>query len=236
LFEHLADENKRAYKLDESANWEDWWNQIPLQMSDLTGPDAPHMFHLCSRCDLGLDDNSGSNTRWHGAPAAHPNDLVLAVKSRMSSLCAHQVALILPAAEVQQLRQTVSKQPVGVFPRRSFSDVLRSKIVRTAESVFHEGSLNNTAFEYLRDWATGTARRKPRPQTYTFLDHRVTHINEGKACQPITPQRQLDSKPRPIIVLHSSDIETAVGPLQSVEQEANQDDEPPLVFHGNSDF
>ena len=47
-------QNKQAYKLDESADWEAWWDEVDLRMSQLTGPEAPHWFHICSRKDLSL--------------------------------------------------------------------------------------------------------------------------------------------------------------------------------------
>ena len=231
-FEHLADENKKAYKLDEAAHWEQWWNQVPLVMSDLTGPEAPHLFHLCSRCDLGLDDVQGVNTKWPGAPPADPMDLVMSVKSRMSSVSAHQVALILPASEVKSLCQTVSKQPVGVFPRRHVSDKLRGDIVRNAETVFQHGTLSEPAFRYLEGWAKSTARRKPRPHTYTFLNHRTRAANLSPA-QPI-PSGGFASKPRPVTVLYSGDLSHAVGQIQSIDEEILQDEEPPLVFYGGN--
>ena len=62
-----------------------------LEMSDLSGPEAPHTFHLCSWCDLRLDEVHGANTMWRpGAPPADPEDLVMSVnlKSRMSSFSA----------------------------------------------------------------------------------------------------------------------------------------------------
>jgi hypothetical protein len=227
-FEHLANENKQAYKLDESANWENWWNQIPLQMSDLTGPNAPHLFHVCQRRDLGADDVNGTATKWVGAPEPHLDDVVLAVKSRLSSICAHQVALILPAVELNQLQNNILKQPVGIFPRRSFSDQLRVQIVRTAESVFDQGSLNQAAFDYLKAWGSSTARREPRPQSYTFLNHKASKRIYAKQTA-FTPS--MVNSVRPITVLRSNDPRSAVGRVQTLEQESCQDVEPPMDIH-----
>ncbi len=48
-----------AYKMDEAADWEEWWDQVPVSISQLCGPEAPHYFRVCRRCDLGLLDMHG---------------------------------------------------------------------------------------------------------------------------------------------------------------------------------
>lgn len=223
-FEHLANENKFAYKLDEAAHWEDWWNQIHLKMSDLTGPEAPHYFRICSRHDLTPNELQGTSTSWPGAPREHPDDIVMAVKSRLASISAHQVALICPAAEIQQLRATVKLQPNGLFPRKEFTQANRVKVVRSAESVFESGSLNEEAFTFLKEWAMGTQRRKPRCSTYTFLEHRASG---NTACQAISHQPDPPTAPRQITVFRDGSLSKAVGHVMSAEEEARQDAEPP---------
>ena len=49
-------EHALAYKMDEAADWEEWWDQVPAHFSQLCGPEAPHYFRACRRCDLGLLD------------------------------------------------------------------------------------------------------------------------------------------------------------------------------------
>lgn len=41
-----------SYKLDEVADWQEWFNETGLALSRLTGPLAPHWFRICHRQDL----------------------------------------------------------------------------------------------------------------------------------------------------------------------------------------
>ena len=47
---------RKAYKLDEAAEWGLWGEQhLRLKMSNLTNEAAPHSFHICYRQNLSLE-------------------------------------------------------------------------------------------------------------------------------------------------------------------------------------
>ena len=46
-------QDSKAYKLDEAAEWVPWVKEVRLEMSALTGPDAPHYFRICFRKHFG---------------------------------------------------------------------------------------------------------------------------------------------------------------------------------------
>ena len=46
--------NSRCYKLDEAAEWSAWIEQNGVDLSSLTGPNAPHYFRVCLRRDVAV--------------------------------------------------------------------------------------------------------------------------------------------------------------------------------------
>ena len=46
-------EAAKAYKLQEAADWVEWWSELDLTLSALTGPDTPHWFRICRLRGLG---------------------------------------------------------------------------------------------------------------------------------------------------------------------------------------
>lgn len=165
-----------VYKLDEAAEWESWWGEIPLKCANLTGPKAPHKLHICSRRDLSVFESQATATAWPGAPQPHPDDVVVSVFDRMSSARAHQVALLVPGRELPGWRQQLSTQPEAgsSHPRRCLSMADRQLIARRAQEVYACGDISGEAHAYLTEWARGSRRRWPRPARYEFLQHRRT--------------------------------------------------------------
>ena len=172
VMESKAIGNKRAYKLDESACWEPWWDELQLQMANLTGPLAPHWFHICTRKDLDLLELGAPETAWPGAPTSHPEDIVCAVKDRMASARVHQVALLVPNSEIAGLQRSLSIQPRGLHPRRAVGEEDLKKVVARAREALNQHLISQEACDFLVGWATGATPKVSRPATYKFLNHR----------------------------------------------------------------
>ena len=169
-----------AYKLDEAADWVSWWGEVPLQMSNLTGPLAPHWFHICAREDLTSEELDAPRTAFLGAPDPTGQDIVVAIKDRMSSPKTHQVALLVSGRDVPRLRATLRERPAGLHERRAFSPKDRETVWNAAQEALRAEAISPKAAAYLQEWAIGTRRRKPRPETYEFL----TPVTAAPAAAP----------------------------------------------------
>ena len=55
-----------AYKLDEAADWHNWWAENALRLSGLTSPEAGHLFRICRLKDLGVPVTSAPATSYGG--------------------------------------------------------------------------------------------------------------------------------------------------------------------------
>jgi hypothetical protein len=157
----------KAYKLDEAADWQEWWGETGLSLSRLTGPDAPHWFHVCRLKDMGETDVPLTSVP--GMPPPLPDDVVMVVKERMASVSAHQVLRLLPANACQNL---VRVQPRGLHSRRAGGEEVKAKVARVAKDLLAKGVIQPAAHDYLVGWAEGTGERHARPLTYSFLEVR----------------------------------------------------------------
>ena len=165
-----------AYKLDEVARWDEWWDQLGCTFSNLTGPDAPHYFRVCLRKDLGEVDAVPHDRRQElrcpseniGDPP-QAEDIMLVVKSRLHDLDVKQVVQVLPAA----LRTRVFRlpQPRGLCTRRAVPREVREKCARTATNLHIAREISTTSLAYLTGWSRSTRARQPRPADYKFLNH-----------------------------------------------------------------
>ena len=147
---------KRVWKHDQSADWREWIEEIPVSFGCLTGPQAPHGFRILFRKQLeGVDDVQ--RTSWPDAAPAHPDDLVMAVHGFMSDEKPFQISLLVPAREVDDLRRSFSLQPSGSHGRRHFSFADREEMVRKTQVCFDKGGINEEARTFLcsraRDFA-----------------------------------------------------------------------------------
>jgi len=198
--------NSLAYKLDQAAEWVKWGEDgLDFICSNLTGPKAPHSFHICYREDLSTDELPGEQTAWDGAPRPRGGDVVVALRSNMADKKAFQVALLVPQDTVQSLRLHAPVQPWGIHDRRPFNLKDRQKTVRTATACHKVGALSDKAWLYLTSWAMGTLRQHKRPKQYTFLQQRLTDLAEealplvGPAADHLRPT--WEETPRPVIIL-----------------------------------
>ena len=186
--------NARAYKHDEAAKWDDWWDQLGLHFSNLTGPDAPHYFRVGLRSDVGIRGvpvphdiakekevaHATPNADW---PALLPEDVVLTVKQRMSSLQVAQVIDLVPVGVRRRLMH--SPQPFGVHARRAGNGEIMGKCADIAQQLLAERVINHTAAQYLMNWGRGVHSKEPRPRDYPFLRHRWEPDDLGLVRDPI---------------------------------------------------
>ena len=115
-----------AYKLDEAPRWNDWWDEISLNFSKLTGPLAPHSFRVCTRLDLGKC--TGGHGELEVRPEPLPNgpaeaggDIVVVVRHYMHSNVVSQLFTAWPDAGL-------FRQPSGSHQRRPVNDKNRKKL------------------------------------------------------------------------------------------------------------
>ena len=209
--------NKVAYKLDESPSWETWWDELQLQMGNLTGPLAPHWFHICSRKDLDATEKDSPETSWPNAPSSRPGDIVCAIKDRMASGRAHQVALLMPERDIKLTRQLLSVQPSGLHPRRHLKRDDARKIIARAKEVFDEQLINQAAYDFLISWASGTAVKQKRPDVYHFLNHRCNDPAAAPAASQAVPRYLHPGRQEPRqIQIHR--VDGSALPLQDEEE------------------
>ena len=177
-----------CWKHDQSADWRSWAEEIPLKFSCVTGPLAPHGFRIVQRHQM-EDIGDAEITAWPGAPPPHPNDLVMGVHKYMSDAQPYQVCLLVPAAEIDDVRRSLSLQPSGNQLRKHMPVKEREDIVKKAEQCHLKGGIHKDALDFLIGWAKGTKRRDPRLQHYSFLDHRYNSTPENAA-----PRRYLQGQ------------------------------------------
>ena len=189
--ERVSRRHTFAYKMDEAASWEKWWDDITATYTQLTGPLAPHLFKVCLRKDLGkLGDHEETTTPADVLPGnLQPSggDVVVVVKEHMHCRTVHQVFTAWPASRCGA-NLHVQPQAGSLHPRRpmAFSD--RQKIASKAEELHATSTISGKARDYLVHWAMGTLGRLPRPTSYRFLGHR-TGGTAGHSLLPGRPQR-----------------------------------------------
>jgi len=222
--ERVSRRHSLAYKMDEAASWETWWNDITVSFSQLTGPRAPHLFKVCLRKDLGkLGDCEETNIPAELLPGNHQpsgRDVVVVVREHMHCRTVHQVFTAWPASHCGANLHV--QPPVGsLHPRRhmAFSD--RQKITSKAEELCSANTISGKARDYLVDWAMGTLERLPRPPVYRFLGHRTGDGAAGLGLLPARPQRPATHQVR----VRGLVAENAVAPPQSDPAEAGSDDD-----------
>ena len=215
-----------AYKLDEAAKWEDWWDQLGMEFNNLTGPDAPHYFRVCLRKDLGELSSTPHNRReelrakvqeLNSTP--HEEDIMMVVKARMHHLHVTQVLQLLPNA----LRRRMFRldQPQGLHARRPGGNDVKKDCHKKAMELYAANEISTTAMGYLTGWAAGTRLRHPRPAQYEFLSHRWAPEPRGFARQHAGPAAGERMKRLRVSVVGVSG--------QALPAEPESEDDAPLV-------
>ena len=221
--------NACAYKLDEAAPWVEWAeDDMHFSCSSLTGPEAPHSFHVCLREDLGPQELGPKVlvTAWPGAPKPQGGDVVVALRSNMSDLKAFQVVLLVPQDRARQLQLHAKALPTrSVHPRRRTEVLARKLLISKATACHEKGALSEKAYLYLTDWAKGTRRRHRRPEHYAFLQHRIGQGHAAAQAPPLTGiapdllEPKWTKEPRPIEIRRFRP-----GPCADLEPEPAEDD------------
>ena len=152
-----------AYKLDEAPEWVQWAEEVDLNLSALTGPEAPHYFRTCRRRHLGTMSTHGGDAAAEAAASQrsdhrgyqpHGDDVVLVVKDRMASIEVSQIILMLPAADLGRIHG-LPLQPHGTHQRRSASEADRRKVYDAAHAVWQADAITPKARDYLTQWSSG---------------------------------------------------------------------------------
>ncbi len=219
----------KAYKHDECARWDDWWDQLGLSFANLTGPDAPHYFRVCCRADIGANaplPHDAAQERAHGTGCVgsgwltpHRDDLVLVVKDRMASLRVAQVVPLVPAA--LQRRVLRAPMPTGLHDRRPGGEDMKRKCARVATQLAAERVISQVAADYLVQWATGTRPRVPRPGRYSFLLHRWKQQDPGAPRENVRYQGGEGLAPRVRVAIRG----VSGAPLPEDEEGAEGEEE-----------
>ena len=84
----------------------------------------------------------------------------------------YRVVTVVTAEQAAVLRRSF-KQPEGVWRRRPISDKVRKQVKSRAPLCVRNRLISPEAGAYLTNWVDETLERKPRPQRYAFLAHRV---------------------------------------------------------------
>jgi len=179
----------KAYKLDEAAQWAEWWDETNLFFSQVTGPEAPHWFRFCALRDLGEDSSAERAVPLRslpGLPPEHLDDVVMVVKQRMASTEVLQVVRVFSSADRGRLTLL---QPHGQRPRRPDSGGVKAKVARVARELHAARAIEDAARDYLVGWAEGSRYREPRPDSYAFLRHRWQPGIMAQPCLQRMPQR-----------------------------------------------
>lgn len=172
-----------AYKMDEAASWETWWEQMNVKFSQLTGPRAPHVFMVTRRQYLALL-LEGKGPPADPAPGIPPwaTDVMVAVKEYMHNNKPYQVFTAWPGNDVGHL----ANQPPAdsVHPRRTVTLADRKAIARKAQEAHARSVISAKARDYLVQWSSSTRHRQPRPARYEFLNHRAEQPSLGGVAGP----------------------------------------------------
>ena len=217
-----------AYKLDEAPEWEHWWDEVGLQLNNLTGPSAPHVLRVCLRRDLGCTAENAAERGVAVQPLPglipHGDDVVLVVKAFMSSPQIHQMLVALPFHG----RPRLSLQPAGLHGRRLGDDRVKGIVARRAEEVFAEGHINSRARDYLVQWASGVRRRLPKPEAYAFLSHRW---HQGQSDSSLAQASRRGASPTNMARILAVGQGGAVGePLPAHAESDDDPDQGPLIL------
>ena len=65
---------RNEWKHDSSAEWDKWLEEVPVSLTGLTGPKAPHLFRILKRKMLSIKDLD--SLQYEFAPG-HPKEILL---------------------------------------------------------------------------------------------------------------------------------------------------------------
>lgn len=164
--------DKSAHKHDESADWNQWLLEVPLQFASLTGPQAPHHFRIGRRLTWSTQDFASAKVTSSStfAEVDSQNDLMLALYQYMSDRHPYQIVKLFSPTECKRLKASMSVQPgPQVFPRKAIKQADREKVHKQATIAYEKNAIGKEAFDFLTSWSKSTMRRWPRPVEYSYL-------------------------------------------------------------------
>lgn len=175
----LARESAKAYKLDECTTWDEWCKDIRLDVSNMTGPRAPHFFKVCQRSDLVDESTAARCERLHQGHRPAAGDVVLVTKHYLHDTEVLQVCTVLAESSRSQLSP---EPPAGIASRRYWMESGRSALRGVAEDLLRRRHISQKARDYLVQWASKTRAVNRRPSLYNFLSHR-TRCDRARSAQ-----------------------------------------------------
>lgn len=158
-----------SYKLDEMPEWDEWIGDVPLQISSITGPRAPHWFKVCIRSDV-EEHIVAAAEPFPGGHRPASGDVLVVIKHHMHDADVLQVCSALP----ESFRSNLSgEQPSGSAARRAWPLAGRIAVRKCAEKLFLSQDISAKARDYLVEWSSQTRVLHPKLSDYSFLPHRA---------------------------------------------------------------
>jgi hypothetical protein len=124
---------RKAWKHDSSPEWDKWLEEIPVTLTGLTGPKAPHLFRILKRKMLSMKDLD--SLQYEFAPG-HPEDILLLCHTFESSPKPFQAEVAIRAESLPGLISRLTWQPSGEHPRRHVAWKIRNQVKVKADAAF----------------------------------------------------------------------------------------------------
>ena len=124
---------RKAWKHDSSPEWNKWLEEIPVTLTGLTGPKAPHLFRILKRKMLSMKDLD--SLQYEFAPG-HPEDILLLCHMFESSPKPFQAEVAIRAESLPGLISRLTWQPSGEHPRRHVAWKIRNEVKVKADAAF----------------------------------------------------------------------------------------------------
>ena len=126
---------RKAWKHDSSPEWDKWLDEMPVTMTGLTGPKAPHLFRILRRKMLSMKDLD--SLQYDFAPG-HPEDILLLCHMYESSPKPFQAEVAIRAESLPGLLSKLVWQPSGEHPRRHVAWAIRNKVKAKADAALQK--------------------------------------------------------------------------------------------------
>lgn len=123
------------------------------------------------------------------------NDIILIAKRFMASPEPFKVVTVMTAARAATVRRSFA-QPQGVAPRRAIKEKVAKNIRSKVPTLVRNLTLPPDAGAYLLNWAESSLQLLPRPQRYSFLEHR----HDGCVREGPGPREAWGPRPREKVV------------------------------------
>lgn len=126
---------RKAWKHDSSPDWEKWLAEMPVNMTGLTGPKAPHLFRILRRKMLSVKD---LDSLQYDCEPGHPEDIMLLCHMYESSPKPFQAEVAIRAESLPGLHSRLTWQPSGEHQRRHVAWAIRNKVKVKADAALQK--------------------------------------------------------------------------------------------------